>query len=475
MMITSRHLCKMQICRKMLAAVVAAVTLLSCGSGGREARDVIETVQIVSIDDLLPPLHNGALLAMAGDTLLIVDTKSTDMMVTAFDLSGDSVVGRFAPFGNGLGEVCNIGQPIVTPGSRHLFLIDYGSWSVKRYDIDSALNCPDYMAVTVDQLDDNSQGFPDRCVALTDSIVVGRLIIPSPEGRGYTQGLCNYNLYSGEMGVFDGGELLPGFKSIAVASVDDNLVVELGSNRDAIRMYSFDGKLIKTIFGPEYHEDKLTRHTTFFSKAIVARGKIYAVYSGGGEEYHGSDIVEMTLGGDYLRTLHTDLPIISLAYHEKSDRIYISTSGETQFGYLIPDRAMPSIVEADDTNAGNEASEGSGMSEKILVTIDKRSPVAVDTAEAIGTKSEDGSYEYLVPIGNFTSDTLWVDSVVASYPYPERLQMSCDPIYPRSVSGIRMAFDRAVESEGYDVTVYLRDIASPQRLKTKLRVYQANQ
>ena len=41
---------------------------------------------------------------------------------------------------------------------------------VKRYDIDSALNCPDYMAVTVDQLDDNSQGFPDRCVALTDSI-----------------------------------------------------------------------------------------------------------------------------------------------------------------------------------------------------------------------------------------------------------------------------------------------------------------
>ena len=31
------------------------------------------------------------------------------------------------------------------------------------------------------------------------------------------------------------------------------------------------------------------------------------------------------------------------------------------------------------------------------------------------------------PIGNFTSDTLWVASVVASYPYPERLQMSCDP------------------------------------------------
>ena len=48
----------------------------------------------------------------------------------------------------------------------------------------------------------------------------------------------------------------------------------------------------------------------------------------------GTDIIVMDLDGKYLKTLRFDAPLGAMIYHEKSNRLYLSTEGEPQFGYL---------------------------------------------------------------------------------------------------------------------------------------------
>ena len=63
-------------------------------------------------------------------------------------------------------------------------------------------------------------------------------------------------------------------------------------------------KLIKTIFGPEYHEDRVDPITLRFLQGnSCPRQDICGLFGGVGRNIMGSDIVEMTLGGDFFRGL----------------------------------------------------------------------------------------------------------------------------------------------------------------------------
>ena len=52
----------------------------------------------------------------------------------------------------------------------------------------------------------------------------------------------------------------------------------------------------------------------------------------------------MDMDGMYIKTLKFDFSVNSLAYHPKTDRLYLTTSGEPQFGYLKLSEAVDGIA-----------------------------------------------------------------------------------------------------------------------------------
>lgn len=49
-------------------------------------------------------------------------------------------------------------------------------------------------------------------------------------------------------------------------------------------------------------------------------------------------IIMTDLEGKYLRTLRFDATILGMAYHDKTRRLYLTTTGEPQIGYIELDK-----------------------------------------------------------------------------------------------------------------------------------------
>lgn len=330
-----------------LIALVGTFILLLCSCGQSNSRyatekagkrDMIEMVTVSSLDEKIPEIHAFSYIKILGDTLIIHDPVSTGQQFIAYDLSHDKYIGSFGSTGNGPGEINNFGSIFFDPDNRILYGVDGNKWQISAFNIDSALTVPHYKASKKVDLDSSNGRFPiNYANYINDSTIICSVYLPDKDNTHLSTRLGVLDLITGKTYVID--DILPDEKvrSSVTVSQHDNMIITADRTHDRIRLFDMNGLLIKTIYGPDFIERHDGRKS-YYSFPVVADNRIYAVYSGKDllEQRCGNDIIVMDTDGHYLKTLRINQQIVSMDFHEKTGRIYMSLEGDSQFGYIQP-------------------------------------------------------------------------------------------------------------------------------------------
>ncbi len=442
--------------------------LSACGGGSENLPAVVsyskwdKPIQVSSVikdaytaDDETPLISSSLHLYIVNDNLIIEDTESTDKIIHVIDIPSGLYIGSFGKFGDGPSEINNPGF-VTSPEDGKLAVFDYGHWEIKAFDVDSALRYEDYSPRSLMSLSElrDADGFPDRFVHVHDGWGVARRIKINPEGRGYTESLCSFDLNTAAMAPFGVQDNPPRFHSSPAASYADSVVAEVSSNQDIIRLYDLNGNLKRTIKGPKY-ESQPSRGVHYYSKGVTGDGKLFAIYSGE-ESYLGKQIAVFSLDGKYLCSYQLPDLIHDMAYDRKRNRLYLALDGERQIVYLPLDEEMaPAGEEPQEPIAEAVESDEPKKEDNpdILTLIEPyvKETIPVETARYTPYKaSESDLPSYFISVFNQTkTDTVRIDSVTADIEC--KIDLRIRKIIPNLMFSFTLTPDAPLESAKQDV------------------------
>lgn len=325
--------------KKSLVISLTTIFLGACGSKTAteyhesNRNNVIDgTSLMVSIDDNLPPIHSFAVPIMAGDSLIIQDLKSTDLIYTAYDIYNDSTVGKFGRFGSGPGEIGNPLLEFYDQNSHTLYIGNGNSNKLVGFHLPEAVSDSTYKAVDKLSLDFNNGILYPHVI---DEHTV--MCTTYSDFATRTSQISSFNLNTGEVAVIDSVTPGKGCSICIAVSKKDNRIYSAEKQRDLIRILSLDGKVISTIYGPEY-DSNIDQRNSFFAEAQICGDKVAFVYTGPDSDKRYNKIILTDLDGKYLNTLVFDETIWGIEYHDKTGRLYLTTKGNPQIGYIELDK-----------------------------------------------------------------------------------------------------------------------------------------
>lgn len=290
------------------------------------------TALMVSIDDNLPPIHTFAVPILAGDTLIIFDFKSTELLCTAYDIYNDTTIGRFGKFGGGPGEIGNPLFPFYNKYNKSLYIGNGHRGKISRLYLPKAVRDSTYDAI--DQLPmDFTKGilYP---YAINESTI---LCTTYPDLSTRVSRISTLNLVSGEINVIDSVFSDEKVRTAIAISEKDNLIFSADKQHDLIRILDLDCKLRGIVYGPEY-SDKINEYEYYFSVSEICGNIVASLYTERDMKKFDTTIILTDLEGKYLKTLRFDETIYGMQYHNKTGRLYLTTTGEPQIGYIELDK-----------------------------------------------------------------------------------------------------------------------------------------
>lgn len=322
---------------KYIAVTMTGLLLGACGSKSvnehheSNRNNIVDgTSLIVSIDDNLPPINSFSIPIMAGDTLVILDYRATDLLCTAYDIYNDCTIGRFGKFGAGPGEMGNPLFSFYNKYGKTLYIGNGNRGKLSYFHLPEAVSDSTYDAI--DRLPmDFTKGilYP---YALDESTV---LCTTYPDLSNRVSNLSRMNLDTGEIIVID--SMAIGDRMGIAVSEKDNLIFSVDKEHDEIRILSLDGKLRSIVYGPDYDEN-VEKNDYFFSESEICGNQVASIYTGRNSEKYRNKIILTDLDGRYLKTLHFDASVHGMQYHDKTGRLYLTTTGEPQIGYIELDK-----------------------------------------------------------------------------------------------------------------------------------------
>ena len=268
--------------------------------------------------------------------MIFHDYQSTDRQFLGYDLDKGKCLGWFGIFGNGPGEIANFGACFFDPYKRIFYGMDGNQWNISGFELDKALKDSTYRAFTKASMAALELRVPVVKVFFkNDSTVLCHLYEMNDNWTRYIERLGRLDIETGEIEIIN--EFLPDEDAglgIGV-SFKDSLICVAHHTNDRIDLLKLDGSLIKTVYGPDYHSPRLHK-IYYFYVPVFCGDKICVVYYGKFDPTFsvGRDILMFDLEGNYLKTLRCDMPITDIAYHEKTNRLYVCTNGDPQFGYI---------------------------------------------------------------------------------------------------------------------------------------------
>lgn len=322
--------------------------LCSCGQSKDSAveihygsRDNVTTVTLTSIDDALPMIHSDARFTLCGDTLIINDYKSTDNQLIAYDLNNGKHLGSFGMYGQGPGEISNFGGLFYDSKRGIIYGLDLSRWQISGFNLREAIADSTYKAFTKVKMTDRRGGPFTTPFYINDTTILCSVFVPDERGMKLTSHVGKFNLLTGERVLFDSIDAFTGNSGLITVSLSHDLIIETDTNHDRMRFFDLNGKLKKTIYGPDYSE-RYDGRAYYFSEPVIAGDKIIVVYSGQDFRKNGTghEILVMDLDGNYIKTLDVGARISSIIYHDKTDRVYVSEDDEPQFGYFNLSEAL---------------------------------------------------------------------------------------------------------------------------------------
>lgn len=316
--------------------IVLPVLAVSCGHSGDNSldKDVDISQNVIPFELDTISVGNGAGIYSFGSMIVVVDGHAKDKILTIIDLPSLKVKGQIAQFGPGPDEITVPGAVFIDNSGKSISIFDYGQLKIATYDIDSALVKADYSPSI--KADFNNRQFPDRYVHVNDSIGFARSITMDPKSRGYSQGLCKYDITTGELTEISDPERMAGLKSLFGISLADSIIAEGATNNDILNIYNFKGELLHKTEGPDYSSEVM-KDKVFFREIEVIPHYILASYSGReGENAYSADRIRVYKhDGSYVKTLIVGKNITDMAYNQASNRLFCIFNDENiQFGYI---------------------------------------------------------------------------------------------------------------------------------------------
>lgn len=316
--------------------MVLSVVVISCrqfvdNSRNRDV-DISQKVSPFDLDTI--QIGNGAGIYSSNSIIVVVDGHSRDKILTIIDLPSLKVKGQIAQFGPGPDEISVPGAIFIDNDRKSISIFDYGQLKIATYDVDSALMKIDYSPTI--RANFNNRQFPDRYVHINDSIGFARSITMSPQSREYSQGLCKYNITTGELTDISNPERMEGLKSLFGISLADSIIVEGATNNDILNIYNFKGELLHKINGPDY-SPRVMKRKVFFREIEVIPQYILASYSGreGKKAYTADRIYVYNHNGSYVKTLIIGKDMTAMTYNQESNKLFCIFDDENvQFGSI---------------------------------------------------------------------------------------------------------------------------------------------
>lgn len=321
--------------------LLLTVPLNSCTKAGGSStesysadRDIIEVRELVSIDDVLPPIHGQAKMFMYGDTLIIFDWKSRDRLFHCYDVNSNQYLGAFGRYGAGPGEIANFGAVVIDPHSGILYGVDLNKWDVLGFRLKEAISDTTYMPFKQVEFNrDEGLRTVNRATYVNDSTVFCAIVIPNSNYTGIGYHLGCFNLLTGKSRTLDSDNSDANSGLLCINPHQDE-IIEFSMDFDRIRFYDFQGNLKRTVYGPDYKD--YNSRIQYYLSPIIVGDHIYSAYLNG--EYKDSDvghrIIIMDLEGNYIKSVDVGVRVDAIAYNPSTRRIYVSTCDEPQFGYF---------------------------------------------------------------------------------------------------------------------------------------------
>lgn len=469
------------------AGILIAIAGASCSRNGYEPAEETHWQRIepklrqnslVAFDNDSIMAGEGAMIAVAGEHIIVEDPKSTSCIFKVFDNKSGRSAGSFGYFGQGPGEIANPGIMTISPDGERIYLIDYGKWQLITVNIDSALINSDYDPVILLNMSDMKEdAFPDRMVMISESVSVGRRIIPYREG-GYEQRLCTVDFQTGKMASFgDDNDMISGFRSSVASSVPDSIVVEFSSTNDLIRLYNLAGELKKEIKGPDYN-DQPAKNSAFYSNAAIGGGKIYAVYSTDRDKYDffGRNIEIFDLAGNHIDSWQFDDGICDIEYDPEGQRLLLSTTGDNQFCYLpLTYNGVNTNPSVKTTGLTLSESPSSGTKEgqeavSRLISLVKPSGMGVEhvaTDSSFPFSQTDSTLCYAFDIMNLSDQILEIDKVECSANSSLSV-VSRNSLKPGMIVSVNVTTPLLSGNLDGELSIYVKGVSYPVLLKIRL-------
>lgn len=513
----------MNLC-KCLIAVTLSYAVISCGRGSEDSSVISEgprdnivkiaTDKIVSLDDNLPIMHTCN-ITLYGDTLLFDDHINDEFKFTAYDISQDKVIGRFGKPGNGPGELANYGGSFFDKNSRILYMNEANQGKMLGFYLPDAIEDSEYIPFVKFDMDFHGPG--NAYVTphyLNDSTIVCATFVVNKKAHSLSSHIGRLNLINQSVTVLDTLPDTDNIRYVTAVSPEQDMIYATGRNKDEIRIYTINGELLRTIYGPDYDE-KVVNRKKYFSGAEFCGDNIMTIYAAG-KENKGQDIVVMDRDGMYVKTLRFSIPLHDIKYHKKTDRLYISTDAAPQFGYIEnferflnegkqkvqPDKKINAdkasekdenidvaythaepverkvaqddkqatasddgkvkCIASDPTAAAAAKNSGGKSSAGPLTLIDTNASGAhVDHLKVGAYPEGDGKYLYTIGLFNRSDEPVEIASICLPDGYFKASWSTVNTLRPNMVGFLRLMCDKPLENKEYPVIVHFRDEKHP--------------
>ena len=281
------------------------------------------------------------------DYLIISDYKSPDKLIHIFDKNTFSYLTSVGEWGEGPGEIANMGSIVPDESDNTFYVIDYGRQRILSYPMDSVLQNALYRPIEKSAID--KVEFPSNFQYINDTLSYA-LFIRQLENGDYKPVAAKWNMKTGHKDFMDyAGHPQVERKRVSFsASVEHGLYVEAYWYHDLLSLCSLDGSLKYNLYGRRWNA-RTSNDNRYFRNVAFCGDRIVVSYLGDtrlSEQQRSirvnypTKLLVFDLEGNHLSTLETERPIITFCFDQGNNRLIMACEDERQFGYLDLDGLM---------------------------------------------------------------------------------------------------------------------------------------
>ncbi|MCQ2975181.1 MAG: TolB-like 6-bladed beta-propeller domain-containing protein [Bacteroidales bacterium] len=275
-----------------------------------------------------------SMISTTKDYLIVADNDSPDTVMQIFDKNSFNHIKSFGIKGQGPFEYISIGPIKYDELDNSILITEFAKKEIYSYNLDSLLEISNYILNVKYKL---LPIFPSYYYQINDSISLCELI--QIDENSCIKSIAKWHMKNNFYEYYDDKDSKIENSSISLAvSRSNKIFAKCYENLDLIRLYDFEGNLLKNIYGPNRNEHDFVN----YNLSLFTKDYLFALFIGERIEknINITKIQVFDINGNYLATLDLKYKIRDFCYDEYTNRLFIFFDDEIQFGYINIDELM---------------------------------------------------------------------------------------------------------------------------------------